>query len=96
MSGRKTLADDLSDETNLEFQKAQDELSGFITIAGSCEVPQLKANENFLSSPRKRGRNRIAVERKKFNETVQNITPDTEFSNADYCEDIRFKRETIF
>lgn len=69
-------ADDLSDETKFQqFQKAQDELSGALSrlLVVVENYPQLKANENFLSlqTQLEGTENRIAVERKKFNEVVQ-------------------------
>jgi LemA protein len=72
----KLSADDLSDETKFQqFQKAQDELSGALSrlLVVAENYPQLKANENFLSlqTQLEGTENRIAVERKKFNETVQ-------------------------
>jgi LemA protein len=72
----KLTADDLSDETKFQqFQKAQDELSGALSrlLVVVENYPQLKANENFLSlqTQLEGTENRIAVERKKFNEVVQ-------------------------
>ncbi len=72
----KLSADDLSDETKFQqFQKAQDELSGALSrlLVVAENYPQLKANENFLAlqTQLEGTENRIAVERKKFNETVQ-------------------------
>ncbi len=69
-------ADDLSDETKFQqFQKAQDELSGALSrlLVVVENYPQLKANENFLSlqTQLEGTENRISVERKKFNEVVQ-------------------------
>ncbi len=72
----KLTAEDLSDETKFQqFQKAQDELSGALSrlLVVVENYPQLKANENFLSlqTQLEGTENRIAVERKKFNEVVQ-------------------------
>ncbi len=72
----KLSADDLSDPQKFEqFQKAQDQLSGALSrlLVVSENYPQLKANESFLQlqSQLEGTENRISVERKKFNETVQ-------------------------
>ncbi len=72
----KLSADDLTDEDKFKkFQDAQDKLSGALSrlLVVAENYPQLKANENFLSlqSQLEGTENRIAVERKKFNEAVQ-------------------------
>ena len=58
-----------------KFQEAQGELSGALSrlIAVSEAYPELKANENFLNlqSQLEGTENRIAVERKNFNEVAQ-------------------------
>lgn len=58
-----------------KFQQAQGELSSVLSrlMAVSESYPQLKANENFLQlqSQLEGTENRISVERKRFNETVQ-------------------------
>ena len=58
-----------------KFQAAQDNLSGALSrLLVSVEAyPQLKANENFLSlqTQLEGTENRISVERRKFNTTVQ-------------------------
>lgn len=69
-------ADDLSDpEKFAQFQKAQDQLSGALSrlLVVSENYPQLKSNESFLQlqSQLEGTENRISVERKRFNETVQ-------------------------
>ena len=62
------------------FQQAQDGLSSALSrlLVVSENYPNLKSNENFLSlqSQLEGTENRIAVERKRFNETVQayNVT----------------------
>ncbi len=57
------------------FEKAQGELSSALTrlMAVSENYPNLKANENFLQlqAQLEGTENRIAVERKRFNEVVQ-------------------------
>jgi LemA protein len=72
----KLSADDLADEEKFKmFQDAQDKLSGALSrlLVVAENYPQLKANENFLQlqSQLEGTENRIAVERKKFNEAVQ-------------------------
>lgn len=72
----KLSTDDLADEEKFkQFQDAQDKLSGALSrlLVVAENYPQLKANENFLQlqSQLEGTENRIAVERKKFNEAVQ-------------------------
>jgi LemA protein len=72
----KLSADDLSDPDKFKkFQEAQDQFSGAISrlLVVAENYPQLKANESFLSlqTQLEGTENRIAVERKKFNEAVQ-------------------------
>ncbi len=72
----KLSTDDLADEDKFkQFQDAQDKLSGALSrlLVVAENYPQLKANENFLQlqSQLEGTENRIAVERKKFNEAVQ-------------------------
>lgn len=72
----KISGDDLSDEEKFKkFQQAQDELSGALSrlLVVAENYPQLKANENFLDLQKQLEgtENRIAVERKKYNEAVQ-------------------------
>jgi LemA protein len=72
----KLSADDLSNEDKFkQFQQAQDQLSGALSrlLVVAENYPQLKANENFLAlqTQLEGTENRIAVERKKFNEAVQ-------------------------
>jgi len=59
-----------------QFQSAQDGLSSALSrlLVTVENYPQLKANENFmqLQSQLEGTENRISVERKKFNEVVQN------------------------
>jgi len=69
------------DPTNLneaslkQFQQVQGELSGAISrlLVSVEQYPDLKANQNFLDlqAQLEGTENRIAVERRKFNETVQ-------------------------
>jgi len=72
----KLSSDDLADEEKFkQFQEAQDKLSGALSrlLVVAENYPQLKANENFLTlqAQLEGTENRIAVERKKFNEAVQ-------------------------
>lgn len=72
----KITADDLADEEKFKkFQQAQDELSGALSrlLVVAENYPQLKANESFLNlqTQLEGTENRIAVERKKYNEAVQ-------------------------
>lgn len=72
----KLSAEDLSDPQKFEqFQKAQDQLSSALSrlLVVSENYPQLKANESFLQlqSQLEGTENRISVERRRFNETVQ-------------------------
>jgi len=75
--GRLTVTADVLKDPQLfqKFQAAQGELSSALTrlLAVSENYPQLKANENFLQlqSQLEGTENRIAVERKRFNEVVQ-------------------------
>ena len=58
-----------------QFQRAQGELSGALSrlLAVAENYPDLKANQNFLElqSQLEGTENRIAVERRRFNETVK-------------------------
>lgn len=72
----KLSADDLSDPEKFQaFQKAQDQLSSALSrlLVVSENYPQLKSNESFLQlqSQLEGTENRISVERRRFNETVQ-------------------------
>lgn len=72
----KLSAEDLSDPQKFEqFQKAQDQLSSALSrlLVVSENYPQLKANESFLQlqSQLEGTENRISVERRRYNETVQ-------------------------
>ena len=72
----KLSAEDLNDpEKFAAYQKAQDGLSSALSrlLVVTENYPQLKSNENFLmlQSQLEGTENRISVERKKFNEAVQ-------------------------
>lgn len=72
----KLSAEDLSDPQKFQqFQQAQDQLSSALSrlLVVSENYPQLKANESFLQlqSQLEGTENRISVERRRYNETVQ-------------------------
>jgi LemA protein len=72
----KLTVDDLSDPEKMKrFEQAQAQLSGALgrLLAVGESYPALKANESFrdLQSQLEGTENRIAVERRKFNEAVQ-------------------------
>jgi LemA protein len=72
----KLSENDLSDEQKFkQYQQAQDQLTGALSrlLVVAENYPQLKANENFLAlqTQLEGTENRIAVERRKFNEAVQ-------------------------
>jgi len=68
-------ADDLNPQTIKKFQEAQSQLSGALSrlMVTVERYPNLKANQNFLElqAQLEGTENRIAVERKKFNEATQ-------------------------
>ena len=68
-------ANNLNPQSLQAFQKAQDGLSGALSklMVVVEKYPDLKANQNFLDlqAQLEGTENRIAVERKKFNETVR-------------------------
>ncbi|MHC2990652.1 LemA family protein [Pontibacter sp. HJ8] len=68
-------ADDLTPENIQRFQQAQNELGGALSklLVSVERYPELKANQNFLElqAQLEGTENRISVERRKFNESVQ-------------------------
>ncbi|MGB3619193.1 MAG: LemA family protein [Catalinimonas sp.] len=68
-------AEDLTEENLQRFEAAQQQLSGALSrlLAVAESYPELKANQNFrdLQVQLEGTENRIAVERRRFNETVQ-------------------------
>jgi LemA protein len=87
-------AADLTDEAKLkQFQAAQGELSGALSrlLAVAENYPQLKANQNFLElqSQLEGTENRIAVERRRFNETVQDYNTAVRVFPASVVASIR-------
>ncbi len=73
MTVNKDVLDD--PEAFKRFQKAQGEISSFLSrlMVITEAYPELKANQNFLAlqSQLEGTENRISVERKRFNESVQ-------------------------
>ncbi|MBO5920300.1 MAG: LemA family protein [Bacteroidales bacterium] len=73
-------AENLIPEKLAEYQKAQGELGAALgkLLAITENYPELKANENFLSlqSQLEGTENRIAVERKKFNEAARSYNTE--------------------
>lgn len=67
--------DNLNEQNIKQFQAAQGELSGALSrlLVTVEQYPNLKANQNFLDlqAQLEGTENRIAVERRKFNESVQ-------------------------
>lgn len=74
-TGVTIASDDLNAETLQRFQNAQGELSSALSrlMVVMERYPDLKANENFreLQAQLEGTENRIAVARKRFNETAQ-------------------------
>lgn len=75
-------AEDLNDPQKMQqFQNAQDELSGALSrlLVVVENYPNLKANENFLAlqTQLEGTENRIAVERRRYNEAVQAYNAET-------------------
>lgn len=68
-------ADDLNDQNFAKFQQAQDNLSGALSrlMVVVEKYPELKANQNFLElqAQLEGTENRIAVERKRFNDATR-------------------------
>lgn len=93
--------DDLSPEKLKEFQAAQGELSqalGRLMVVNE-NYPELKANQNFLKLQDEIAgtENRIAVERKNFNEAVQEYNVQTrQFPNNLFAGMLGFKVRGTF
>lgn len=98
----KITADDLNDpEKFAKYQKAQDQLSSALSrlLVVTENYPQLKSNENFmqLQSQLEGTENRIAVERKKFNEAVQEFnTSARSFPTLIMAKMFGFKEKQYF
>jgi LemA protein len=94
-------ADDLSPEKLKEFQSAQGELSqalGRLMVVNEA-YPELKANQSFLKLQDELAgtENRIAVERKNYNESVQAYNTKTRiFPNNIFAGMLGFKVRGTF
>lgn len=94
-------AENLTEEQMKEFQKAQDEIGGALSrlIAIGEAYPDLKANENFkeLQSQLEGTENRIAVERRNFNDTAADYnTYIRKFPNSLFASVLGFDRKPYF
>ena len=94
-------AENLTEEQMKEFQKAQDEIGGALSrlIAIGEAYPDLKANENFkeLQSQLEGTENRIAVERRNFNDTAADYnTYIRKFPNSMFASVLGFDRKPYF
>ena len=98
----KITAEDLNDPEKFEkYQKAQDGLSSALSrlLMVVENYPQLKSNENFLQlqSQLEGTENRISVERKKFNEAVQEFnTTARSFPTLIMAKIFGFKEKQYF
>ncbi len=84
-----------------KFQQLQGELSGALSrlLVTVENYPQLKANENFLQlqAQLEGTENRISVERRSFNETVQNYnTTIKRFPNSFFAGIFGFREKEYF
>ena len=84
-----------------KFQSMQGQLSGALSrlLVTVENYPDLKANENFLQlqAQLEGTENRIAVERRKFNETVQSYnTSIKRFPNSVFASLFNFKDKQYF
>ena len=98
----KLSADDLSDPQKFQqYQQAQDQLSSALSrlLVVSENYPQLKSNENFLNlqSQLEGTENRISVERKRYNETVQTYNTEVKsFPSLIMAKIFGFKEREYF
>ncbi len=84
-----------------KFQSAQNELSGALSrlLVTVENYPELKANENFLQlqAQLEGTENRISVERRKFNQSVQTYnTAIKRFPNSIFAGIFQFKEKQYF
>lgn len=91
----------LTEENIAAFQQAQDQLSSALSrlMVVVERYPELKANQNFLElqSQLEGTENRIAVERKKFNEVVQKYnTAIRRFPNNIFADMFGFDKKGYF
>jgi len=98
----KLSAEDLSDPQKFQqFQQAQDQLSSALSrlLVVSENYPQLKSNEGFLQlqSQLEGTENRISVERRRFNETVQQFNTEVRsFPTLIFAKIFGFKEKEYF
>lgn len=93
--------EDLTEESMKEFQQAQNEVGGALgrLIAISEAYPDLKANENFkeLQSQLEGTENRIAVERRNFNDAANDFnTFIRKFPNSIFASILNFDKKPYF
>ena len=94
--------EDLNDpEKFAKFQQAQDQLSSSLSrlLVVAENYPNLKANENFLQlqSQLEGTENRISVERKKFNDAVQEFNSTIKgFPTLIFAKLFGFKEKAYF
>lgn len=84
-----------------KFQSAQNELSGALSrlLVTVENYPELKANENFLQlqAQLEGTENRISVERRRFNETVQSYNTNIKlFPNSIFANFFGFREKQYF
>ncbi len=95
-------ADDLNDPAKFQqFQQAQSQLSGALSrlLVTVERYPELKANSNFrdLQSQLEGTENRIATERKRFNDTAQSYnTSIRKFPTSIFASIGGFERKAYF
>ena len=94
-------ADDLTEENLAKYQEAQNELSGALKslLAVTEAYPDLKANENFmnLQTQLEGTENRIATERMRYTEAVQDYnTSIKKFPTNIYAGWFGFEEKTQF
>ncbi len=101
--GQITVTKEILDDPQAfqKFQAVQGQLSNAISrlLVTVENYPDLKANENFLQlqAQLEGTENRIAVERRKFNETVQNYnTSIKRFPNSVFANIFGFKDKQYF
>lgn len=95
-------SDDLNDPAKLQqFQEAQGQLSGALSrlLVSVERYPELKANANFrdLQAQLEGTENRIATERKRFNDTARNYnTAIRKFPSSIFASIGGFERKAYF
>ncbi len=101
--GQLNVTKDVLDDPQAfqKFQSAQSELSGALSrlLVTVENYPDLKANENFLQlqAQLEGTENRISVERRRFNETVQSYNTTIKlFPNSIFANLFRFNEKQYF